>query len=269
MMNTNSIQIPGGPGLMPKIDGPKAVAQEFESLFVSMMLRSMRKTVNRSDLLPESMGEKMYRSMLDDEYARMISKEASLGLSDLILKEIQKSENPESAAHELNRLHADESMFSQAQFNPNIPAGGNIEERVARWQNFIDEAAARYDIDAKLISAVVAQESAGEPYAVSRAGARGLMQLMPATARDLNVRNVFNPRENILGGTRYLRRMLDRFGDIKLALASYNAGPHAVQKYNGIPPYAETQDYVVKVLARRDRAEVAELKTGDSNGKRD
>ncbi len=264
MIHSDVGQSVTAPGLMPRIDGPKAVAREFESLFVSMMLRSMRRTVQRSELLPESMGEKMYRSMLDDEYARMISKEASLGLSDLILNEIQKSENPESAVHELNRLGANRAMFSQAQFRPNIPTGGNVEQRVARWRNIIEDAAAQYGMDPELITAVVAQESAGEPYAVSRAGARGLMQLMPATARDLNVRNIFNPRENILAGTRYLRRMLDRFGEVKLALASYNAGPNAVEKYKGIPPYAETQDYVEKVLARRERAAAAKAKTEET-----
>ncbi len=99
-----------------------------------------------------------------------------------------------------------------------------------------------------LVKAVIAAESNFDPDAVSRKGARGLMQLMPATAELLGVDDSFEPSDNVRGGTRYLRSMLDRYGDLSRAIAAYNAGPTAVDRYGGIPPYRETQDYVNRVL---------------------
>lgn len=111
------------------------------------------------------------------------------------------------------------------------------------------DAASRYGVPAGLISSVIRVESAFNPYALSRRGALGLMQLMPETAAMLGVRNVFDPRENIDGGVRHLRDLLDRFAhDLRLALAAYNAGVQAVLAWGGIPPYPETQEYVTRVL---------------------
>jgi soluble lytic murein transglycosylase-like protein len=99
-----------------------------------------------------------------------------------------------------------------------------------------------------LVKAVIAAESSFDPAAVSRKGAQGLMQLMPGTARELGVDDPLEPTDNVRGGTRYLRNMLDRYGDLSRAIAAYNAGPTAVDRYGGIPPYRETQDYVNRVL---------------------
>jgi soluble lytic murein transglycosylase-like protein len=115
-----------------------------------------------------------------------------------------------------------------------------------------------HNIDADLLASVVAAESGGNARAVSRAGARGLMQLMPGTATVLGVKDSFAPEENIGGGTAYLDALLTRYGDnMALALAAYNAGPEAVDRYHGIPPYAETRMYVARVIRefnRRKRA---------------
>jgi hypothetical protein len=119
------------------------------------------------------------------------------------------------------------------------------------------------NIDADLLASVVQAESNGNAFAVSRAGARGLMQLMPATASDLGVRDSFAPEQNIGGGTAYLDQLLIRYhDDIRLAVAAYNAGPAAVDRYHGIPPYAETRAYVARVVTefnRRKRAAAANL----------
>lgn len=116
------------------------------------------------------------------------------------------------------------------------------------YDNLIGRAARAYSVEPALVKAVIAAESNFDATAVSRVGAQGLMQLMPRTADAMGVSEPFEPTQNVLGGTRYLRRMLERYGDVSRALAAYNAGPRAVDRYQGIPPYRETQRYVTRVL---------------------
>lgn len=131
------------------------------------------------------------------------------------------------------------------------PTGGDVSG--VPYANEINAAAKKHGIDPSLLAGLVKQESGFNPNARSSAGATGLTQLMPATARSLGVTDATNPAQALDGGAKYLKQMLDQFGgDPKLALAAYNAGPGAVTRFGGIPPYAETKAYVEKVLANRD-----------------
>jgi soluble lytic murein transglycosylase-like protein len=122
-------------------------------------------------------------------------------------------------------------------------------ERFSRYDLYIRQAAALYQIPEELIRAVIMVESGFDPAAISPMNAQGLMQLIPATAERMMVTDVFDPRQNVFGGTRYLRVLANLFnGDLELTIAGYNAGEGAVMRHGGIPPYDETRDYVVKVL---------------------
>ena len=249
------------------------VAREFEALFTSLLMKSMRKTIPEDGLLQKSIGEKVYTDLLDVEYAKIISNNASFGLAEQIVKQIESMGDENSTMKALQEI-GNRPWMLDPHFVPNqesFPRFQSFSQRVANFNSFIDEASSKYDVDKNLITAVIVQESGGNPYAVSRAGAKGLMQLMDSTARKLGVKRVFDPHENILAGTKYLDHLLKKFdGNEKLALASYNAGPAAVKKYNGVPPYKETQNYVKSVLELRntikqhpDKQNIDKTETGE------
>ncbi len=133
-------------------------------------------------------------------------------------------------------------------------SSAGLDARLRSYEDLIERYAEQQGVEAALVKAVMRVESCFDHRAVSRVGARGLMQLMPGTAADLGVSDSFDPAQNIRGGVTYLRLMLDRFGNNqKLALAAYNAGPGAVTKHQGVPPFKETQAYVEKVRSHYER----------------
>jgi hypothetical protein len=153
------------------------------------------------------------------------------------------------------KLKSGERLFQSSRASLKMPKsplytirGSQDKPFAAMYAEAIDAASAMHEVDPALVRAVIHAESAFNPYAVSPKGAQGLMQLMPATARMLGVRNSFSPESNIHGGTKYLAQLLRRFGNEAHAIAAYNAGEVPVTRYNGIPPYAETREYVRRVL---------------------
>ncbi|MEN8245807.1 MAG: lytic transglycosylase domain-containing protein [Thermodesulfobacteriota bacterium] len=133
----------------------------------------------------------------------------------------------------------------------------------APFEHFINQAATTHQVDPALIKAIIMAESRYNPKAVSKRGAKGLMQLMPVTAKSLGVEDSFDPEDNINGGVMYFKKLLDRFeGDVELALAAYNAGSRYVRKYGGVPPFRQTRTYIHKVFKYHDQYK-QDLEKGD------
>lgn len=242
-------------------------ALDFQAMFLGQMYKAMRKSTLGEGLTETSSGRAMFTEMLDQEYARMDSRnpahagatgmeKALSGMSNSLAAQVYRamlrqdgSDIPAAPGMRTLTDPARSAAMARALGGPKAdvlksPALGD-----ETLDPMVDLASRTHGVDRNLIRSVIGQESAGRPLAVSAAGAKGLMQLMDTTAAELGVKNAFNPRENVMAGTRYLKRMLDRFGgDQKLALAAYNAGPGAVDRFGGIPPYAETKNYVEKVL---------------------
>ncbi len=176
----------------------------------------------------------------------------------------------------VDRIVDDEVVVDAVVVEPGLAEAGGVFDLSYRperkplfstpYDGLIEREARAFDVDAALVSALIRAESNYEPRAVSRKGARGLMQLMPATARRLSVRKPFDPAANVKGGVRYLRELVDRFGPRPdLVLAAYNAGEGAVEAYGGVPPYRETVAYVNRILRWCQPVEVPrEARPGNS-----
>jgi soluble lytic murein transglycosylase-like protein len=142
------------------------------------------------------------------------------------------------------------SEISVAQAAEGSGKAGSLAAGSNDFNEIIRDASQKYGVDEKFIKSIIQQESGFNPKATSWCGAMGMMQLMPETAKDLGVKNAYDPRDNIMGGVKYIKEQLDRFGgDKRKALAAYNAGPGAVMKFGGIPPYKETENYVRNIMA--------------------
>jgi len=228
----------------PELDKLKKAAQDFEAIFISHLLQSMRKGMPKSGLFSNGFSGNMYQSMFDNALAKEVAGKGGFQLADIIIKNFRQQDD-----------HTAKTGMTLADYRRH-PIRQITRDYISKhWdRSIIEQAAEKYGVDAKLITAVIQVESNFNPRLVSKKGAVGLMQLMPRTARELGIRNSYNPRENVFGGARYLKMMLNRFdNDLKLALSAYNAGPGAVEKHRGIPPYRETQDYVRKVLENYEK----------------
>lgn len=237
-------------------------AEGFESMFVHMMLKEMRKNIQMSD---ESKGNTFGADTLggyaDLQLADSLSKNNALGIAGMVYKELSGGfEMPTSPVTQTQpnsnstSIHDMISTISTAAQTTTVESMGfgtffdKVKERLRPFEGNIRDAAIAFGLDTSLIKGVIAAESAGRSRVESSAGAKGLMQLMDATASDMGVIDAFDPEQNIEGGSKYLSRMLNMFdGDLDKALAAYNAGPGNVQKYDGIPPFEETQKYVANV----------------------
>jgi len=177
-----------------------------------------------------------------------------VSVSDHVLAVQRRIAGIEVQLEHLNRQS--ETAAGGQDFQSMVAGRGSVASTPEDLRPIIDEAAAKYGIRPELLEALIQQESGFRIDAVSPKGAQGLTQLLPATAAGLGVSNPFDPRQNIMGGARYLRAQLDRFDDDEsLALAAYNAGPGAVLRHHGVPPYPETRNYVSSVLSLAGEAE--------------
>lgn len=291
-----------GPGV-PAADRPandpaglRQVANQFESLFYGQLIRAMRATVPESGFWGNEGASKIYRELHDQALADRMAGSGSLGIAELIVRQFQASVEEEGRPAQAvsNRaprspaLPADPRGLStyrrDAAFRAGsdglaslreraLEVGGAAPDSLQRFERELKLAAGAAGLDPALVLAVVVRESAGDPGAVSPRGALGLMQLMPATARELGVGDPSDPMQNLVGGSRYLAAMLRRYdGDLDLALAAYNAGPGTVDRLGRrVPNYPETRRYIsaVKDLARRLGAELGtNLVTREQTGPR-
>jgi soluble lytic murein transglycosylase-like protein len=201
--------------------------------------------------------------MFDTELAKHISRNSHLGLGELLYKSVTgesftkaktPATKPVSGYPGPPDIERRPVVSTDRPAPPPAPAvhvvaGDTVAQKVNVFEPLIQEAADKHGVDSNLLKAVMASESAGNALARSSKNAKGLMQLVDTTASAMGVRNVWNPRENIQGGAKYLQQLLERFGgNLEQAIASYNAGPGAVEKHGGIPPFKETREYVDRVM---------------------
>ncbi|CUU08386.1 Soluble lytic murein transglycosylase and related regulatory proteins (some contain LysM/invasin domains) [Candidatus Kryptobacter tengchongensis] len=255
----------------------KEASENFEAIFLNFMLKSMMKTSSdreNSIFGGDNFGGDVLDSIFYLELSKHIAKNGKFGIAELIYKQLveKDSENlkiegsPKIENAEINR----KEKFIELQKNSRKSFfinkyGESLIERINRFDDLIRKASEEFNVPEELIKAVIAVESSGNALAFSPKGAKGLMQLMDSTAEFVGVKNIWNPAENIYGGVKYLRHLLDRFnGDIKLALAGYNAGPENVEKYGGIPPFPETIEYLGKVMKYIKLFEKSKISNADA-----
>jgi soluble lytic murein transglycosylase-like protein len=245
------------PATASALDHKWKAALDFESMFLGQLMKGMRQTVSQDETTGPSSERQTFTEMLDQQYASLSAR--SKANLDPQAPERARSGTTHSLAAQVYRsmLRHDATTSTSIQPRPEIHNSPPVNDKPAKTKpldektltELANDAARRHGLPASLIRGVIQAESGGDSTAVSRAGAKGLMQLMDGTASDLGVTNSFDPVANVNGGARYLKELMIRFkGDITKALAGYNAGPGAVEKHAGVPPFPETKAYVKSVL---------------------
>ena len=237
-------------------------SKDFESMLTGMMLKSM--TSSLSGFFGEdSYGGDYFDTIFTSELASKISDGGKLGIAEQIYQKVTGEKWSDSVLQNDDKIKFDE-LRKQIELKSKSPEikvdktstesdaiapSANSLNRLKKYDSAISEISKKFDVDKNLIRSIILAESAGKHTAVSSAKAKGLMQLMDGTAKEMGVTNSFNPAENIYGGTKYFTQLLRKYsGDVSLSLAAYNAGPGNVEKYAGIPPFEETKNYVNRVL---------------------
>ncbi len=238
----------------------KKATRQFESYFILHMLKAMRQAIPKSDFLSGGLGEDLYTSLFDEELAQKMSGISPGSISSVLYKSLERRleavEKPPSISEgdTPRPLRPEDRTGAKAvdyALEPARRPAIQSDPVLQHYGPYIEEAARKHDVSARLIHAVIMTESGGRADAISPKGAKGLMQLMDGTAAELGVTDSLNARQNIHGGTRYLRQLLDKYdGNLSTALAAYNAGPGTVDRFGGMPPYAETRQYVDHILSR-------------------
>lgn len=232
------IQTAGTPPSQVESQKLRRAAAGIEGMFIAQLLKVMQSTVPKPKKGLLSGGD-MLGDFAQLELGRVLAERRSIGLADKLVSSIQHRDPLKG--HRL-QLTAPPIKMVQRFIPLNKPD-------IREFDHHVQRAARRYGLRPEIISAVIQVESAGNPLALSPKNAKGLMQLTDSTAEMLGVQNIWSPGENIDGGARYLKQLLDRFdGRLELALAAYNAGPTAVVRYGGIPPFPETRAYVQRVM---------------------
>ena len=232
-------------------------AKEFESLLTAMMIKSMTQTT-KGMFGDDSFGGDYYDTIFQNQIASYISKNQSLGIASMLYKKLTGEDLSTSPVAPENTKSDSKINFktnlktspgiTPLKTSPGITPSPSSQKRLNKYEDIIEKAAETFGVNKNIIKSVIMTESAANNKAISGAKAKGLMQLIDSTASDMGVNNIWDPQQNIFGGTKYLAGLLRKYnGDLNLALASYNAGPENVDKYDGIPPFGETQNYVTRV----------------------
>ncbi len=225
-------------------------SQDFESLLTGMMLKSMNKTTEGGMFGKDSYGGDVLDTVFQSKIASFMTRSQGLGIAKILYKKLTGENLQPNKILDKPLTPPIELKFNKSNNKTKsiVPSRSSL-KRLNEYLPLIKEAGQKFGVNENLIKSVILTESAANSNAQSKVKAKGLMQLMDSTAADLGVNNVWEPKDNIFGGTKYLAQMLKQYdGDIERTLAAYNAGPANVAKYDGIPPFKETKNYINRVL---------------------